>query len=84
MLCLKTLYWVGQKVCLDFPLRGYGKTQMHFLANPIYVISHNHLNSCPGGVIIVPILQMWKLKLRKQLAQGGSRRQGFEPRSGGL
>ena len=70
MLCLRTLYWVGQKIWLGFPLRGYGKTQMNFLANPTDVISRSYLNSYPGGFIIVPILQMWKLKLRKWPAQG--------------
>ena len=28
-------YWVGQKVHSSFSLRGYRKTQMNILANPI-------------------------------------------------
>ncbi|XP_022422539.1 centromere protein V-like, partial [Delphinapterus leucas] len=31
------LYWVGQKVCLSFSVRCYGKTQMNFLANPVFL-----------------------------------------------
>ena len=35
--CLSIMiYWVGQKVCLDFSIRCYGKTWINFLANPIY------------------------------------------------
>ena len=29
------IYWIGQKVCLDFPSTSYGKTQENFLAKPI-------------------------------------------------
>ena len=31
---LFNIYWVGKKVCWGF-VRGYGKTQMKFLANPV-------------------------------------------------
>ena len=26
--------WVGQKVCLSFSIRHYGKTRMNLMANP--------------------------------------------------
>ena len=42
---LLCLYWVGQKVCLDFSITSYGKTQMNFLANPIY-----HSGCQPGAI----------------------------------
>ena len=31
-------YWVGQKIHLGFPVWCYGKTQVNFLANTIYLI----------------------------------------------
>ena len=31
-------YWVGQKVCLGFSVRWYGKTGMKCLAHPIYYL----------------------------------------------
>ena len=30
------IYWVGQKVCLDFSIQCYGKNWINILANPIY------------------------------------------------
>ena len=30
------MIWVGQKVCLDFLITAYWKTQMDFLANPVF------------------------------------------------
>ena len=31
------IYWVAQNVCSGFSVRCYGKTQMNFLANTIYL-----------------------------------------------
>ena len=41
----ETEYWLGQKVCLDFSMGCYGKTQMNFLANPI----NTHWMGCYPG-----------------------------------
>ena len=30
-----SVYWVGKKICLGFPISTYGKTQTTFLANPV-------------------------------------------------
>ena len=41
--------YIGQKVCLDFSLTSYGKTQMNSLANPVYNIYmciHIYINVC--------------------------------------
>ena len=32
------IYWVGQNFRLGFSLKSYGKTQVNFLANTIYLI----------------------------------------------
>ena len=35
-------YWVGQKVHSDFSVRSDTQTRMHFLANPIVLVSPLH------------------------------------------
>ena len=33
---LMVIYWVGQKVCLGFSIKSYGKAKMNILVNPIH------------------------------------------------
>ena len=42
------MYWVGQQVCLGFPVRCYGKTQTNLLASSIAFCSWLQESCCPS------------------------------------
>ena len=52
-------YWVGQKVHSGFSVKGYGKTQTNFLANPILYrkwINDKVLLYITGNYIQYPVI----------------------------
>lgn len=43
------IYWVGQRVCLDFYVPSDGNTQMNFMVNPVlyaYIFIHKYIYMC--------------------------------------